>query len=391
VRTSNRLRRYIHQILESGLGHDRLAVGANLFLLGMIAANVLAVVAGTVPQMANRYEPALRAIAAAGAFTFAIEYALRLWAAVELPYLSKRKGWSARLAYAERLMALIDLGSALSALLGLLFPQLAVIQTLRLTAFLKLARYSSGLQSLGRVIAEEWRALLGCLLAVLCLLLFTGAGIWLIERDAQPERFATLPDTLWWAIITLTTVGYGDVVPVTGAGKLFASVMILVGIAVFALPVGVIVTGFTQMVARRDFMVTWGLLARVPLFAGLDAAAIATIMDLLHSHIYDAGEEVVREGDPAHSMYFIAEGDVAVTLASGETRLTIGEFFGEMAILEGRAHRHLVTALSRCRLLVLRREDFNRLGRLHPEILERVRKTAEQRKDAARNGSETPP
>jgi voltage-gated potassium channel len=88
----------------------------------------------------------------------------------------------------------------------------------------------------------------------------------------------------------------------------------------------------------------------------------------------------VREGEPAHSMYFIAQGEVVVGVSSGEVRLGPGEFFGEMAILESRVHRHVVTALTHCRLLVLRTEDFNRLGRLHPEILARVRKTAEQRR-----------
>ncbi|HZV22007.1 MAG TPA: cyclic nucleotide-gated ion channel [Hyphomicrobiales bacterium] len=386
MRTRSRLRWRTHQILESGIGHDPVAVSVNLLFLGILTVNELAAIVATVPRLVAEYSSVLHIIAAAAAVTFAIEYSLRLWSAVELPYLSRRRAWQARLAYALRPMALIDLAAAISAILGFLFPEVPAIQALRLIAFLKVARYSSGLQSLGLVIAEERGALLGCLLLVICLLLFTGAGIWLIEREAQPDRFATLPETLWWAIITLTTVGYGDVVPVTGAGKLFTAVMILAGIAVLALPVGVIVTGFTRIVGRREFMVTWGLLARVPLFAGLDAAAIATIMDLLHSHTYDAGEEVVLAGEPAHSMYFIAEGEVAVTLEAGEVRLGVGEFFGEMAILEGRVHRHVVTALSRCRLLILRREDFNRLGRLHPEILERVRKTAAQRRDGLQAG-----
>jgi voltage-gated potassium channel len=367
-------------MLESGLGHDAAAIAANVALLTVLAVNELAVIAGTVPEVAAQHALALSLIALVAAATFAVEYALRLWSAVELPFLSERRDWFARLAYARRPMAVIDLAAVISAIAGLLFPEIAAIQALRLVAFLKVARYSSGLQSLGLVIAEESSALFGAFLVILCLLLFTGAGIWLIERHAQPDRLATLPETLWWAIVTLATVGYGDLVPVTALGKLFTAVMILVGIAVFALPLGVIVTGFTQMVARRDFLVTWGQLARVPVFAGLDAAAIAAIMDMLHSHTYEAGEEIVREGEPAQSMYFIAKGEVAVNVNSGEVRLGPGEFFGEMAILEGRVHRHVVTALTRCRLLVLRREDFNRLGRLHPEILARVRKTAEQRR-----------
>jgi voltage-gated potassium channel len=281
-------------------------------------------------------------------------------------------------------MAIVDLTAVISAFAGVLFPHLAAIQVLRLIAFLKVARYSSGLQSLGYVICEERSALFGSFLVILCLLIAAGGGVWLIERDAQPDHFGTLPQTLWWAVITLATVGYGDVVPLTPLGKMFTTMMIFVGVAVFALPVGVIITGFTQIVARRDFMVTWALLARVPLFAGLDAAAIAAIMGLLHSHTYEAGEEVVREGDPANSVYFIAQGEVVAAVGSREVRIGVGEFFGEMAILECRVHRNAVTALTHCRLLVLRREDFNRLGRLYPEILVRVRKTAEQRRLASR-------
>ncbi len=383
------LRWRTHQILESGLGHDTFAIAANVGLLLVIVLDVLGIIAATVPSFEADHRAALRVMAAVAGVAFASEYVLRLWAALELPFLSRMRPAAARRAYAMRPMAVIDLAAALTAIAALALPETSALHVLRLVAFLKVARYSSGLQSLGHVVLEERSTLFGAFLVMLCLLLFAGSGIWLIESSVQPDRFGTLPDTLWWAMITLATVGYGDVVPVTPLGKMFTVLMILSGVGVFAIPVGIIVTGFAQVVARRDFMVTWALVARVPVFAGLDASAIADIMDLLHSHTYEPGEEVVRGGESADTMYFIAQGEVIVGIPTGDLRLGVGEFFGEMAMLEGRAHRHDVTAVSHCRLLVLRREDFNRLGRLYPEMLARVRETAEQRRasgDARRVG-----
>lgn len=374
------LRWRTYQVLESGLGHTPRAVIVNVALIAVIVGNVIAVIVGTVPALDKEWGWLLRIMAVVAAVVFCVEYGLRVWSMVELPFLADMGSRRARRAFVVRPMPIIDLIAAGTAVAGLVFSHSDSFQVFRLVCFLKVGRYSSGLQSLGYVIAEEKSTLFGAFLVMLCLLLFAGSGIWLIERHVQPERFGTLPDTLWWAMITLATVGYGDVVPVTPLGKFFTTMMVLSGVGVFAIPVGIIVTGFSQVVSRRDFMVTWALVARVPVFAGLDAAAIAQIMDLLHSHTYEAGEEVVREGQAADAMYFIAQGEVSVGIPMKEVRLGVGEFFGEMAMLESRQHRHSVTAMTHCRLLVLRREDFNRLGRNYPEMLARVRRTAERRR-----------
>ena len=105
-----------------------------------------------------------------------------------------------------------------------------------------LVRYSPALQTLGRVLADEYRALLGALLVVLILLLFASAGMYLLERDVQPDRFGSIPQAAWWALSTLTTVGYGDVVPVTPLGKVLGGVVMLLGVGMIALPVAIIAT-----------------------------------------------------------------------------------------------------------------------------------------------------
>ena len=369
----------VHQVLESGLGHDRVAILVNAAIVVLVCATVVLAVLSTVSELATGYAAWFGAFSVLTALVFGLEYLARLWSSVELPYLGKQPPWRARLVYAMRPLAIVDLVAALAALAAIVLDNPAEIAVARLVTFLKIARYTPALQSLGRVVAAERAALFGALLVMLGLLMVAGSGLYLIERHVQPERFGTLPDALWWALVTLATVGYGDVVPVTAAGKIFTMIVVLSGVGVFAIPVGIIVNAFSQELSRRDFMVTWGLVARVPVFSGLDAATIAQIMDLLHSHSYEAGEEIVRQGESADSMYFIAGGEVVVETDAAEVRLGQGEFFGEMALLDQRPRRHNVTALTRCRLLVLKREDFQRLGRRHPEVVARVRETAKRR------------
>src|SRR5262249_21785616 len=158
---------------------------------------------------------------------------------------------------------------------------------------------------------------------------------------------------------------------------------IVCGVAVYALPIAIIATGFAQEVTRRDFMVTWTLLARVPLFSRLKAAEVAQIMALLESRTYEAGDLIVRVGDPGDSLYCIVSGECVVATEQGDVRLGQGEFFGEMSLLEQRPRSSNVAAASYCKLLVLQREQFERLGRRHPHILEQVRETAAKRKRGA--------
>jgi len=139
-----------------------------------------------------------------------------------------------------------------------------------------------------------------------------------------------------------------------------------------ALPVGIIATAFSEQIHRRDFVVTWGMVARVPLFAGLDAAAIAEIMRLLRAQTVEAGELIVRRGDNAHSMYFVAGGEVGIDLNGKHIRLGVGHFFGEIAVLRRARRSATVTAMTRTNLLVLDASDFHALMEQEPQIAARV-------------------
>lgn len=380
-------RRRVHQVLEAGVGHEPLGTAVNVFLIALIVLNVVAFAAATVPSISERYGLWLFAFEVLSISIFAAEYGLRLWSCVELPFLAHMRPWRARIHFALRPLQIIDLIAILPPLLVLLAPaDFRLLWVLRLFRFLKVARYSAALHSFGRVISGERGALFGTLLIMLSLMLFSATGMYLLEGEAQPSVFGTIPDAMWWAVVTLGTIGYGDAVPITPLGKMFAGGVIILGLGTFALPIAIIATGFSQEVARREFVVTWSLVARVPLFSGLDAAGVAQVMTLLYARTFEEGAVIVHRGDAGDAMYFITSGEVAVEMEDGDVRLGEGEFFGEMALIEQRPGRHLVIAASRCRCLVLERDDFGRLCRRHPEIRRRVREVAAARKHSHTEG-----
>src|SRR6185295_902088 len=130
-----------------------------------------------------------------------------------------------------------------------------------------------------------------------------------------------------WGIVTIASVGYGDMTPVTPLGRIFGGMVILLGIAVFAVPAGILATGFAAELRRRDFVVTWQTVAKVPLFATLGASAIAEIAQLLEPRLVAAQSVLVRRGETAHAMYFVMEGEVEVDLQPHAVRLGKGQFF----------------------------------------------------------------
>jgi voltage-gated potassium channel len=154
---------------------------------------------------------------------------------------------------------------------------------------------------------------------------------------------------------------------------------IFVGLILMALPIGIIANAVSEQIHRRDFIVTWGMIARVPLFAELDAAEIADIMKLLRAQLVEEGEVIVREGDHAHSMYFIAAGSVDVHLDNKKMRLETGQFFGEVAVLKKERRSATAVALTRTNLLVLAAQDLHALMKRDKRIAERIKDMVEKR------------
>ena len=379
------LRRRIYEVLDVGMAHDRASRLVHRALVALILISVAVAVLESVPSLQQRFNTAFSIIEVITVAIFTAEYAIRLWAAPEhKPYSGMTDG-RARLAFACSLSSIIDLLAILPLYLAFFGnDDLRVFLLLRIVRFLKLLRYSPGARSLLDAISHERRALYACLVIFTSLLLMTAAVMHIAEHAAQPDKFGTIPDAMYWSVITLTTVGYGDVVPVTPAGKIVAGVTALLGLLMLSLPVGIVATAFAQEIRKREFVVTWAMVARVPLFSSLGPSDVAEIMQLLNSQMADPGETVVRRGEPATSMYFVASGEVEVELAETRIRLGEGHFFGEAAVL-GRAERSAtVRATTKTKLLVLDSEDLRILMSRQADIAQRVRQEAYRRAAAER-------
>ncbi len=272
---------------------------------------------------------------------FTIEYALRLYVAVEHEPYKHLSPLRARWRYATSPAGLIDLIAILPFWFAFVAPEeTRLVLVLRVFRFLKIARYSRSMQSLLDTIYDERRALGGCVLIVAGFTIISATLMHAVEGSVQPDKFGTIPDAMWWAIVTLGTIGYGDVVPVTAAGKVIAAITIFAAIVTIALPVGIIATAFAEQVHRRDFIVTWGMVSRVPLFAGLTAGEIADVMRLLRAETREAGTVIARRGDDAHSMYFIARGEVEIELARRQPQARRGTFLRrDGGVAPGSAYR----------------------------------------------------
>ena len=255
----------------------------------------------------------------------------------------------------------------------------------------KLVRYAPGLALLQRVISDARRALLSVLLAFCLVLLCAASLAYLIERGAQPQVFGSIPAALWWAIVTLTTTGYGDVTPLTPLGRMLAGMVMVSGILVFALWAGILATGFAEEVRRREFLRTWDLVAKVPFFRDVGAAVIADVARLLRPRDYPAGAVIVRRGAPGDCMYFVVSGEVEVQVRPEAVILGPGEFFGEVALLTGGPRNATIVAARQCTLLILDIVDFRELLGRQPDLAQVIHEEAERRPgEVARNsGRET--
>ncbi|WP_131118743.1 cyclic nucleotide-gated ion channel [Lichenihabitans psoromatis] len=356
-------------------------------LIGLVLISVASIVLETVPDLAAAYGAWFLGIEDVAVAIFSIEYILRLWSAPEEPNYSGSGEWAARWAFARSLPALIDLISILPTIAGLILSaHLKIFLLLRLLRFFKLARYSPGMRSLAKVLEAERKALLASAIILLGFVILAAAAMYSAEHDAQPDKLGSIPAAMWWAIVTLTTVGYGDVYPITVVGRLVASVTMVFGLMMLALPVGIVATAFAEEIHRREFVVTWGMIARIPLFATLSASEIGEITRFLNARMVSKGTAVVRQGEDARSMFLIASGEVEVELPNGPVRLGEGHFFGERALLENSKRSATVRATETTRLLVLEASDLRVMMDRNPAIAQRIRGVAEQRQaDNAKN------
>ena len=376
------LRKRVYQVLEQGPVGDRLSRAVDRFLVLLIVVNLLAVALESMPQYQTRYAALFALVEYFSLVVFTVEYGLRLWCAVEHGPHQHLAARHARMKYALGTAGIIDLIAVLPFWFTVFLPgDLRFVLVFRMVRFFKIARYSPAMRSLLDVLYTERRALFGCLVIAIGSSVVAASLMHLAEGKVQPDKLGTIPDALWWAIVTIGTIGYGDVVPVTALGKLIATGTIFAGLVMVALPVGIIANAFAEQIHRRDFIVTWGMISRVPLFAELDAAEISDIMGLLRAQVAEPGEVIVRKGDAAHSMYFIAAGEVEIVLKGKKEpiRLGVGQFFGEIAVLRRSRRSATVIALARTNLLVLDAHDLHALMQRDLRIATRIKDVVDKR------------
>jgi voltage-gated potassium channel len=235
-----RVRRRVHEILTSQ-ADDSAANLVDGVLVALIFANIAAFVAGSHREIEERFGAALGIFEAISVLVFSVEYVLRMWSCVEAADASSP--WRQRFRQALRPLMIVDLLAILPFYLPLVAADLRplrVLRVLRLLRVLKLGRYSSALQLLQRVLVRCKYELIATFSIVALLEVLAACLMWLAEREAQPEAFSSVTAAAWWAIVTLTTVGYGDIAPVTPAGKLLGGVVALLGVLVIALPAAIL-------------------------------------------------------------------------------------------------------------------------------------------------------
>jgi voltage-gated potassium channel len=363
------LRRAVYEIIEPGV---KASWAANLFKWLSILAiltSVICAVAATMTSFAGATRAGLLQVEALTGGFFLIEYALRLWTAAEHSLYGRAGTMRAVLRYGITPQMVLDAVGLVPIVLMVAAPQAqGAILMLQVLRFFRLARYSPGLATVGRVLVSEWRALMATGMIGVGMLLLAATAMYLLERGAQPDRFASIPQAMYWAIVTLATVGYGDVVPVTSAGKIGAGAVIIAGLIFFALPIAIIATSFLAEMRRRDFNINYSMVARVPLFATLDAIEISELASLLKSRRVPRDAVIVRKGDQGESMFFISRGEVEVLIPGGSVALREGEFFGEIAVIGRTTRNATVIARQTCDLLVLDAGDLLKLSEHNPQV-----------------------
>jgi voltage-gated potassium channel len=373
------LRERLQELLDHGHRPHSGAALLSRMIIMLALVDVCAMILDSIPDLHARHASLFLAVELFTAAVFALEYAVRLWSVASI---SSRQGVGlarARVNYVFSGLGLIDLLSFAPVALALLAGRHDLAVPLGMLPSLKLVRYSPAIRSLLSALHAERRRLIGCLVILIGVMLIFATLLYTLERDVQPDKFGSIPLAMWWSMVTLGTVGYGDVVPVTAAGKVVASFAIVCGFMMIALPVAIIAGAFASEVRRRDFIVTWGMLARVPLFSQLSAAEIGDIMRLLRAQTVEGGDVLVRRGDAASSMYFISAGEVEIALPTQSIRMTDGAFFGEIALLRQTRRTATVTARRKTNLLVLDLHDLQALMERVPAIAAHIETTARER------------
>ena len=249
----NLSRKRVWEILEPAESEDKISKVIDVFLVSLIFFNILMVILETVDKLFIKYELFFKYFEFFSVIIFSIEYIGRLWSCIENKSKNETNS-NARLKYIFSFSAIIDAIAILPSLLAYFFPtvDLRFVRALRIFRLLKFSRYSNSINTLLIVLWDQRKSLGAAFFILFIVLIISSSGMYLVEKDVQPEKFGSIPQSMWWSIVTLTTVGYGDAFPVTSLGKIFGSIIIILGIGTVALPSGILASAFTDFTRRNQ-------------------------------------------------------------------------------------------------------------------------------------------
>lgn len=246
------LKQRVWQILEVDRAGDKVSRAFDVFIFTLIVLNVLAFILGTVEDIAREFGAYLDGFEQFSVAVFTLEYVARVWSCAAKPaYACPVIG---RLRFMLTPLALVDLLAILPFYLPFVGIDLRFVRLLRLFRIFriaKLARYMESLQLLGRVFMQKKEELATTLVVLIFLLIFAASLMYYAEHPVQPQAFPDIPAAMWWAVATLTTVGYGDVYPVSPLGRLLGAVVAILGIGLFALPTAILGSGFLDEIQKK--------------------------------------------------------------------------------------------------------------------------------------------
>jgi voltage-gated potassium channel len=243
-------RRKVYQML-GGEGHrSRLVRAIDFSLMTLICVNCIFSMLESVERLAMVHGQKFHDFDVISVAIFSVEYLLRLWTAVEMPKYA-HPVWG-RLRWLATPLAIVDLLAVLPFYLGFFVQfDLRELRVLRLLRIFKLSRYSNALGIMTAVLRQEARSVGTIMFVFLILLLFISSLMYLFEHPVQPDVFSDVPTALWWGVETMTTLGYGDMVPATAVGKLLGGLTAVLGVGMIALPAGIMASGFTEYMRLR--------------------------------------------------------------------------------------------------------------------------------------------
>ncbi|GAB3641133.1 ion transporter [Spirosoma arcticum] len=252
------LRRTLYRILETSSGKRRgVSLVFNITLISIITLNAVAIVLHTVPEYNQRFARLFYDFELFSVGFFTIEYLLRVWVCVEND--RYRHWFRGRLRYMLSASAIIDLLAIIPFYVTLFTTDLAVIRILRLFRIFRLfriSRYSHAFRMIQRVVSDKKEELILSIVLVVFMLIIVSSVVYYVEHPAQPNKFSSIPATMWWGVSAMTTVGYGDMLPITPLGKFLGGIAAIIGIGLFALPTGILVSGFTEHIRNQKAPLT---------------------------------------------------------------------------------------------------------------------------------------